>query len=755
MDFFFNAIPSMVDLCTDPSAVMAPWRNWVDNHFINPWILPHAIRRLKKQDKQNIIVYTAPQLPFWLAHMLRRRLLHEHWIAPRFLLTFSRLPFQKSSNPDLSDDDSAFFLNLGLGSKPRKCATSWIQRLLEHAALTNHSIQFIPLIFLWNRSPKRPSYFPGYGFLTHRHNNVISTGCPLQIAPGITGDIPSALTIRRNMIAAWNQESRVIVGDKKVSIRKTIDIIQSEPTLSHLLRTMAIQGKDTLPTLHSRVAAYVREIAADYNHRSPWIWEKLLGSYLKTNFSALDFDQDGLDRLRILLRQRQRVILVPSHRSHLDYLFISFAIYKQGLACPLVAAGINLAFWPMGCIFRKTGAFFIRRTFRGLDIYPHVFRSYLWLILQKFQPVEFFIEGGRSRTGALLPAKLGFLNMILEAFNAGKLSDVQFVPLAVNYDRIPEEDSYIRELQGIPKQKEKITSLLKSRHLFKRHYGNVCFAIGQPVSLAETLSGSGSQSEQKDRLGSTIMNHLRFTMPVTSTALVATALMALKISEEISTDQMIQQSKDILAVIRQVHPNAIVAGECNLYGENNEVIRTAIRRMIDFGNILAAGTDKLLLNPQRRLQVDYLRNSMMGLLLAPALAAFEIFAETTPTKPELYRFLVPGMHPIPVDVMIEEISRCKEMSKVWTETQKSMLISTIQPIGNLIRHLDQGIKSSTIEMRETTSASWQDFFKQVLQASGSLDYPEICTKAVESEFFRIFRQLANGSCVIAEQEHLS
>jgi len=518
-----------------------------------------------------------------------------------------------------------------------------------------------------------------------------------------------------------------------------------------MLKTMANQGKDSLPTLQSRVSAYVREIAADYSYLSPWIWEKVLGSYLKRNFSALEFDHEGLDELRVLLRKRRKVILTPSHRSHLDYIFISYAIYKQGLACPLVAAGQNLSFWPMGYFFRKTGAFFIRRTFRGLDIYPLVFRSYLWLILHKFQPVEFFIEGGRSRTGALLPAKLGILNMILDAFNSGKLSDVNFVPIAVNYDRIPEEDSYIRELKGLPKQKERITSLLKSRHLLKRHFGNVCFAVGKPVSLAETSKESTNQAEQKDKLGTSIMNQLRLTMPVTSTALVATVMMALDPDAEIAQNNLISTAQEILLLIKKIHPEAIVAAECSdNSSQPHKAFESAILRMNSFENILpGAQTDTWKLNSQRRLQVDYLRNSIMGLLLAPSLAV--IMSENCPNSSHslntdnLDKILCPTIHPIPSDVIRSEIQKSKECLPYWSETQCATLKRTVYPLANLVNTIFASTGLEPDETSQWTSRSWNSLFQAAVDTSNSRDYPEICSKAMETQLYKACKQFTNGS----------
>jgi glycerol-3-phosphate O-acyltransferase len=745
MALFSKSLTAISALTGEPLPVTRPWVNWIALQSRRSWVLPHARRRFDAVAHQNITVYTSPVFPVWLTRLLRERFLNEGWPAPRYLLTTGSILRRHSGTFRSIRNESVLFLELGITLKHARASKEWIRQILEDSAIQNRTLQFIPLIFLWNRSPDRKFFYPLYGFIRHKHHNLISTGSPLTIQPGITKEIPSVQAVRRNMLAAWNQESRVIIGDKKIPLRKTIRLIQSEPVLLHLLKGMAAQGKDTLATLQSRVSAYVREIAADYSYISPWLWEKVLGSFLRKNFSSLDFDHDGLDELRMLLRKREIVILTPTHRSHLDYIFISYAIYKQGLACPLVAAGQNLSFWPMGYIFRRTGAFFIRRTFRGLDIYPHVFRSYLWLILRRFQPVEFFIEGGRSRTGSLLPAKLGMLNMIIEAFNSGKLNDVKFVPLAVNYDRILEEDSYIRELKGLPKQKERISSLLKNRHLLKRHFGNVCFAIGKPVSLAETLSETTTQAEQKDTLGMTIMNQLRLTMPVTSTALVAAVLMAADPDHGISAGDIHIQARDLLLLITEIHPGAAIARECSDISRLDYVFQSAVDRMMEFQNIVPGTKEGVWkLNVIRRFQVDYLRNSIMGLLLAPALAV--IRNDTDWNSPENARILAvfcPGIHPMPTSVLQQEIRTCVTLLPEWPHARKTMLEQTLSPLWVLVQNIKAILVSEHIDLRNTTSRSWNKIFHRAIDENRSRKFPEICSKSFVTELFKAFRQSGN------------
>ena len=155
----------------------------------------------------------------------------------------------------------------------------------------------------------------------------------------------------------------------------------------------------------------------------------------------------GLERVTETMRQHP-VVLVPCHRSHFDYLIISYLFHVNYLSPPHIAAGINLSFWPLGPLFRGAGAFFIRRSFEDNALYKTVFRSYLKFLIREGYTQEFFIEGGRSRTGKILTPKLGMLSALVDAFLDGVRRDLYFVPVSIHYGRVVEEEEYQRELGG-------------------------------------------------------------------------------------------------------------------------------------------------------------------------------------------------------------------------------------------------------------------------------------------------------------------
>jgi glycerol-3-phosphate O-acyltransferase len=183
------------------------------------------------------------------------------------------------------------------------------------------------------------------------------------------------------------------------------------------------------------------------------------------------------------------IIYVPCHRSHMDYLLLSYIIYRKGFAVPHVAAGINLNMPVIGRFLRKGGAFFLRRSFKGDTLYPVVFTKYLGFMMARGHPLEYFIEGGRSRTGRLLSPRTGMLSMTVRSYLNHPLRPVVFMPVYFGYERIVEGRTYIGELSGRPKQKESVFVLVKTLiAVLRSKFGKVHVNLGQPISLDELLS---------------------------------------------------------------------------------------------------------------------------------------------------------------------------------------------------------------------------------------------------------------------------
>src|SRR4029434_9972139 len=222
-------------------------------------------------------------------------------------------------------------------------------------------------------------------------------------------------------------------------------------------------------------------------------------------------------------------------------LLLSYIIYHQGFAVPHIAAGINLNIPVIGRFLRKGGAFFIRRTFAGNALYTVVFMKYLAAIMARGHSIEYFIEGGRSRTGRLLQPKTGMLSMTVRSFLRDPVRPVVFVPVYFGYERIVEANTYISELSGAPKKKESWYDVLMSLRVLRERFGTVHVNVGEPIRLNELLDAQlPSWREQRfdddtrlpavnalvNELSLKIMRGINAAAAVTPINLLATALLS-------------------------------------------------------------------------------------------------------------------------------------------------------------------------------------------------------------------------------------
>nr|XP_055164742.1 dihydroxyacetone phosphate acyltransferase isoform X2 [Nyctereutes procyonoides] len=208
------------------------------------------------------------------------------------------------------------------------------------------------------------------------------------------------------------------------------------------------------------------------------------------------------EEVHYVIKQLQRaiqehpVVLLPSHRSYIDFLMLSFLLYNYDLPVPVIAAGMDfLGMKMVGELLRMSGAFFMRRTFGGNKLYWAVFSEYVKTMLRNgYAPVEFFLEGTRSRSSKTLTPKFGLLNIVMEPFFKREVFDTYLVPISISYDKILEETLYVYELLGVPKPKESTAGLLKARKILSENFGNIHVYFGDPVSLRSLAAGRMSRN---------------------------------------------------------------------------------------------------------------------------------------------------------------------------------------------------------------------------------------------------------------------
>ncbi len=343
-----------------------------------------------------------------------------------------------------------------------------------------------------------------------------------------------ALKLRRDLLSQINAHRKSITGP----IIKTPEEIKQEILTGEELRqfmgTYATRREMTIFQTHREAMGYVDEIAANYSPSFINIVHRVLGRFLNTLFESVTFSPEALSTIKRNSRKGP-IIFMPAHKSHMDSLLLSFTLYDNHMPCPHIFAGKNLAFWPMGPLFRRVGAFFVRRSFKGAVFYAKVFVAYIFQVLKEGFNVAVYIEGTRSRSGKLLQPQLGMLSILLHAFFEGACKDLVFVPVFIAYDRIPDEGSYLHEISGGKKTAENFRQILRAKRILKNRYGRVHLNFGKPLALNDVLAeqgltGAALSAKQQNTLcrdiGARMMNAIDRQTMVTPQSLVAGALLS-------------------------------------------------------------------------------------------------------------------------------------------------------------------------------------------------------------------------------------
>lgn len=342
-----------------------------------------------------------------------------------------------------------------------------------------------------------------------------------------------AVHLRRRLLDQINRHRQSITGPVLKSKAELKESILTSDALQDYMAAYAKERDLPVRQIHRRADAHLRAIAAKYNPAVISVLARIVSWIVNRMFDGVVVDDDGLNRIK-LMSHRGPLIFIPCHKSHIDYLILSYLMHISNMPCPHVAAGDNLSFFPLGTIFRRGGAFFLRRTFRGAALYSEVFNGYVHKLLEEGFNLEFFIEGGRSRTGKLILPKLGFLSILLSAFRNGACEDMILVPVHVGYDRVLEENAYIHELEGGKKDPENLSQVIKARRFLKKRYGRIYVNFHDPIPLSRLTSESGLSARDMSAeqlrtfcrdIGFRIINAIDKVSVVTPHGLVAGAIL--------------------------------------------------------------------------------------------------------------------------------------------------------------------------------------------------------------------------------------
>ncbi len=319
-------------------------------------------------------------------------------------------------------------------------------------------------------------------FLIHGKHTLVRLSQPIVVNQSLdTQDEPEKMAHKLSrVLRLHNNRVKTSVVGRDLSHRRTIakNIIK-RPIVQQEISAYAARRKIAVEKAEKEAQKIIKEIAADYSYSSikfmsgifRWFWTKVYDG-VKLNF---------FDEFRNLTTEKE-IIYTPCHRSHIDYLILSYSLYDRGIVPPHIAAGINLNLPVVGRILRGSGAFFLRRSFNSV-LYSTIFSEYLSSLITHGVSIEYFIEGTRSRTGRLLHPKAGMLAMTVRSYLNERSKPLVFVPSSLNYEKLMEGASYKNELGGKGKKKESIGGLFKTIKLLKEDYGRLTVNFAEPIEL--------------------------------------------------------------------------------------------------------------------------------------------------------------------------------------------------------------------------------------------------------------------------------
>ena len=375
--------------------------------------------------------------------------------------------------------------------------------------------------------------------------------------------------------------------------------------------------------------ALMEEIAANFSYEMIRLTDRILGFTWNRLYQGINVH--NAERVRQLAHDGHEIVYVPCHRSHMDYLLLSYVLYHQGLVPPHIAAGINLNFWPAGPIFRRLGAFFIRRTFKGNKLYSTVFREYLGELFSRGYSVEYFVEGGRSRTGRLLDPKTGTLSMTIQAMLRGGTRPITLVPIYIGYEHVMEVGTYAKELRGATKEKESLPQMVRGLSKL-RNLGQGYVNFGEPLPLMTYLNQHVPDWREAidpieavrpswltptvNSIAADLMVRINNAGAANAMNLCCTALLASR-QRSLTREQLTQQLECYLALLRNVpySPDATAPS-----ASASELIDHALQ-MNKFEVEKDTIGDIIILPREQAVLMTYYRNNIAHMLVMPSLLA--------------------------------------------------------------------------------------------------------------------------------------
>ena len=531
--------------------------------------------------------------------------------------------------------------------RPSKTGSRRLRRLVEAAEREHVELLLFPVGTYWGRAPRKErSLFKllftenwevvgrtrkFFATLIHGRNTVIrfSEALPLSSISSEQNGAEVAFRKVSRILRVHLRKRRVATVGPDLSHRRTL--VNQVLRAPGVRRAVSAEGGDdpgAIEKAERKARDYVLEIAANVSPTTISIAARVLRWLWLRIYDGIELNH--MDRIHELARDKE-LIYVPCHRSHLDYLLLGYITYEQALLMPHIAAGINLNMPVVGGILRRGGAFFLRRSFKGNRLYAAVFDAYLQQVLSRGYSIEYFVEGGRSRTGRLLAPKGGMLVMTVHSYLKEPKRPIVFVPFYFGYEKLIEGDAFISELGGAEKKKESLFGLIRSIKSLRENFGKAYVNVAEPIELdalldrlqpewRDTKLDNGERpnwvGDVVDVLGNEIMQAINSAAAVTPISLLAYSLLATP-KQKVGANELRQQLQLSIDLLRRFRYSDLITlpdmtpDEIIAHGEKLDVISRSSHPM---GEVIHMSEHNAVL-------MTYFRNNILHLLAVPASVA--------------------------------------------------------------------------------------------------------------------------------------
>ncbi|WP_171761293.1 glycerol-3-phosphate 1-O-acyltransferase PlsB [Vibrio sp. RE86] len=526
---------------------------------------------------------------------------------------------------------------------PSDSVTLFSDLLELHQFDSELDVQIIPTTVLWGRKPGKESSHKPYlqslnGPQKAKAMLLAGRDCLIRISPVVSlrymadshgTDQSIAHKLARVARIHFSRQKLAASGPNLPNRQALFNRLMKSKAIEKAIEDEAKAKNISIEKARKEAHAMMDEIAADFSYSLIKNGERALGWLWNRIYQGLNITNAAT--VRKLAQDGHEIVYVPCHRSHMDYLLLSYVLYREGMVPPHIAAGINLNFFPAGPIFRRGGAFFIRRSFKGNKLYSTIFREYLAELFSKGYSVEYFSEGGRSRTGRLLQAKTGMLAMTIQAMLRGLNRPVTLVPVYIGYEHVMEVGTYAKELRGKRKEKENASLVLRTIRKL-RNFGQGYVNFGEPIPLNQYLNDKAPEwTKDIDPMGSSkpqwlnpvvndlatkMMTHINDAAATNALTLCATALLASR-QRALSHDSLINQIDCYLSILK----NVPYSSTYTVPEDDAESLVKHAQSLDKFMIETDSMGDIVSLDRNQSILMTYYRNNIIHLLALPSLIA--------------------------------------------------------------------------------------------------------------------------------------